>query len=71
MVCDLHLFSVSCTYVGLCLQATLLIYATSEREVTHLQGDAETRCQQLREAEENNCALSQRLEQLEQDATIF
>ena len=47
------------------------MYAASERTVTHLQEDAKAKCQQLREAEENNIALSQRLEQLEQDAAVF
>lgn len=47
------------------------MYAASERVVTHMQEDAETKCQQLKEAEENNHALSQRLEQLEQDAIVF
>nr|XP_011468015.1 PREDICTED: uncharacterized protein LOC105352474 isoform X2 [Fragaria vesca subsp. vesca] len=35
------------------------------------RGDTEAKCQQLREAEENNRALSQRLEQVEQDVAVF
>ena len=46
------------------------MYAASERAVTHLQGDAEATCQRLREAEDNNRALTERLEQLEQDAAV-
>ncbi|KAL6220516.1 hypothetical protein ACLB2K_008272 [Fragaria x ananassa] len=34
------------------------------------RGDAEAKCQQVREAEENNRTLSQRLEQV-QDAAVF
>ena len=47
------------------------MYAASERVVTHLQEDAEAKCWQLKEAEENNCTLAQHLKQLEQDAVVF
>lgn len=56
---------------ALSLQVTLLMYAVSKWMVMHLQGDAEAKCQQVREAEENNRALLQRLEQVEQDTVVF
>ncbi|KAL6194876.1 hypothetical protein ACLB2K_035951 [Fragaria x ananassa] len=75
--CDIHALEEVDPLAGVALtkekltRATLLMYAASERVVTHLQEDAEAKCQQLKEAEENNCALSQRLEQLEQDVVVF
>ncbi|KAL6209997.1 hypothetical protein ACLB2K_020935 [Fragaria x ananassa] len=41
------------------------------RAVSHPQGDAEAKCQRLREAEEHNCVLSERLAQVEQNAAVF
>ena len=47
------------------------MYAASKRAVSHWQGDAEAKCQQLMEAEECNRGLAERLAQAEQNATVF
>ena len=47
------------------------MYAASERAVSYLQGIAEAKCQQLKEAEEHNRVLVERLAQMEQNAAVF